>query len=107
MKSAVGSGYWPLYRYHPSPDPGAHPFQLDSKRSGQPLREFALSETRYSSLARVEPERARHLLALAQADIDERWDYYQQMAGERRSVPQDGGDEALPASGDEPDEEPT
>ncbi len=31
QKDAVGSGYWPLYRYHPSPQEGTHPFQLDSK----------------------------------------------------------------------------
>jgi pyruvate-ferredoxin/flavodoxin oxidoreductase len=97
QKVAVGSGYWPLYRYHPSPQPGAHPFQLDSRRSGMPLREFALRETRYAALARVEPERARHLLALAQADVDERWEYYQQIAGEHRSLPHDEGGAPLEA----------
>ena len=53
------------------------------------LTDFAMNETRFTMLARSEPERARHLLALAQADIDERWHYYEQLAGVERSVPQD------------------
>jgi len=89
QKSAVASGYWPLYRYHPSPEPGTKPFQLDAKRPTQRLTDFAMNETRFTMLARSEPERARHLLALAQADIDERWHYYEQLAGVERSVPQD------------------
>jgi pyruvate-ferredoxin/flavodoxin oxidoreductase len=47
-------------------------------------------------LARSDPERARHLLALAQADIDERWHYYEQLAGEERSLPQDEGGPPIP-----------
>ena len=91
MKSAVASGYWPLYRYHPSPTAGARPFQLDAKRPTQRLSDFTMSEARFAMLARTEPERARHLLALAQADVDERWHYYEQLAGVERSVPQDSG----------------
>jgi pyruvate-ferredoxin/flavodoxin oxidoreductase len=87
QKAAVASGHWPLYRYHPSPDQGSRPFQLDSKAPSIPLREFALSEARFSMLARSNPTGSRHLLALAQADVDERWRYYEQLAGETRSVP--------------------
>ncbi len=90
-KSAVASGYWPLYRYHPSPTPEAHPFQLDSKKPTLRLEQFAMTETRFAMLARSEPERSRHLLALAQADVNERWRYYEQLAGVARSVPQDAG----------------
>jgi pyruvate-ferredoxin/flavodoxin oxidoreductase len=96
QKTAVASGYWPLYRYHPSPAEGAHPFQLDAKPPTLPLTDFTLAESRFSMLARSEPERARHLLTLAQADVDERWRYYRQLAGEQRSVPQDSGGLALP-----------
>jgi len=106
QKTAVASGYWPLYRYHPSPAEGAHPFQLDAKRPTLPLTDFALTESRFAMLARSEPERARHLLALAQADVNERWRYYQQLAGEERSVPQDSGGPALPALDSEPSEDP-
>ena len=42
--------------------------------------------------------RARHLLALAQADVDERWSYYEQLAGVSRSVPQDRGNADVPTT---------
>jgi pyruvate-ferredoxin/flavodoxin oxidoreductase len=38
-------------------------------------------------LARSDPERAEHLLALAQSDIDERWRYYEGLAGVARVLP--------------------
>ena len=98
QKSAVGSGYWPLYRYHPSPEPGARPFQLDSKRPTLPLVDFSRSEARFAMLTRSDPGRARHLLALAQADVDERWSYYEQLAGVSRSVPQDRGNADVPTT---------
>jgi hypothetical protein len=37
-------------------------------------------------LARKDSERSDHLLALAQADADERWRLYSQMAGMQRTV---------------------
>ena len=37
-------------------------------------------------LARKDSERSDHLLALAQADADERWRLYSQMAGMERTV---------------------
>ncbi len=87
QKQAVASGYWPLYRYHPSPDAGTRPFSLDSKAPTIPLREFRESETRFSVLARTAPQRAAELDVLAQADVDERWHYYEQLGGVERSVP--------------------
>ena len=86
QKTAVSSGYWPLYRFRPSEDADAHPFKLDSKKPTVPLREFALAETRFSMLARSDKERSEHLLALAQADADERWRLYSQLAGMERTV---------------------
>jgi pyruvate-ferredoxin/flavodoxin oxidoreductase len=103
QKSAVASGYWPLYRYHPSPAKGAHPLRLDAKPPTIPLADFTHSETRFSALARTDPERARHLLALAQEDVDERWRYYQQLAATERSLPQDDGEQGLTASKPGPD----
>ncbi|NKB42566.1 MAG: pyruvate:ferredoxin (flavodoxin) oxidoreductase, partial [Ilumatobacter sp.] len=73
QKQAVKSGYWPLYRYHPSTDDHEHPFQLDSAAPSIPLRDFALQEARYAMLARSDPERSEMLLDLAQDAIDERW----------------------------------
>ncbi len=86
QKEAVSSGYWPLYRFRPSQDNDGHPFKLDSKKPTTSLREFALTETRFSMLARKDSERSDHLLTLAQADADERWRLYSQMAGMERTV---------------------
>jgi len=95
QKDAVRSGYWPLWRYRPTTDEHARPFQLDSKAPSIPVSDFALEEARFSMLARANPEHASELLALAQADVDERWRYYQQLAGVERSLAHlpDGGNE--------------
>ncbi len=97
QKAAVTSGYWPLYRFHPSPAPGAHPFSLDSKRPTTSLADFQHDETRYTSLDRADHARAEHLQHLAQADIDERWHYYEQLAGVERSTSVDPDDDVSPA----------
>ena len=81
MKDAVRSGYWPLYRYHPSETEEGQPFKLDSSRPTIPVREFTASETRFAILARTHPDRAAELADLVQADADERWRYYEQLAG--------------------------
>ena len=86
QKSAVTSGYWPLYRFHPSPNEGAHPFSLDSKAPSTRLVDFLHEETRYTALERQDHERSEHLIELAQADIDERWHHYEQLADVERSL---------------------
>jgi pyruvate-ferredoxin/flavodoxin oxidoreductase len=83
----VASGYWPLYRYRPSEDDDSHPFKLDSKKPTLPVKDFMAAETRFSMLTRTDPERSKHLFDLAQADADERWRYYSQLAGMERTVP--------------------
>ena len=87
QKDAVKSGYWPLYRYRPSEAEGGMPFKLDSTAPSIPIRDFVATETRFAVLARTHPERAAMLAELAQADADERWHYYQQLAGVERTVP--------------------
>jgi pyruvate-ferredoxin/flavodoxin oxidoreductase len=94
QKEAVASGYWPLYRFRPTTDSEAHPLKLDSKKPTVPVRDFLLNETRFSQLARSNPQRSEHLLALAQADVDERFRYYSQLAGLERTVAQDGQEES-------------
>jgi len=83
----VRSGYWPLYRFHPSLAESGQPFQLDSKGPSIPLSEFTGSEARYATLARTHPHQAARLAALAQADVTERWSYYEQLAAVHRTVP--------------------
>ncbi|MGC3995613.1 MAG: pyruvate:ferredoxin (flavodoxin) oxidoreductase [Propionicimonas sp.] len=82
---AVSSGYWPLYRFRPGGD--GHPLHLDSRPPSTPVRDFMLGEARFAMLARANPARAEELAALAQADADERWHYYSQLAGVERALP--------------------
>jgi pyruvate-ferredoxin/flavodoxin oxidoreductase len=87
QKDAVKSGYWPLYRFQPTETDDGQPFKLDSHAPSIPIRDFVASETRFAILERTQPERAAHLAALAQADADERWRYYSQLAGVQRTIP--------------------
>jgi pyruvate-ferredoxin/flavodoxin oxidoreductase len=70
------------------------------------------AETRFAILARTHPERAAELADLAQGDADERWRYYEQLAGMHRSVPhvhphdeEEGSEAALEAGGGADDKE--
>jgi pyruvate-ferredoxin/flavodoxin oxidoreductase len=87
QKDAVRSGYWPLYRFQPSDIEHGHPFKLDSKKPSIPVRDFVSTEARFAVLQRTHPERASQLLELAQADVDERWRYYEQLSEMERTVP--------------------
>ncbi len=87
QKDAVKSGYWPLYRFRPSDADDGQPFSLDSGRPTLPIREFVATETRFAILERTNPDKAADLLGLAQADADEKWRYYRQLAEIQRSVP--------------------
>ena len=87
QKDAVKSGYWPLYRFHPSEIETGKPFKLDSTKPSIPVADFVATETRFAVLQRTHPERAAELAVLAQADADERWRYYEQLAGVERTVP--------------------
>ncbi|MFP4234450.1 MAG: pyruvate:ferredoxin (flavodoxin) oxidoreductase [Nitriliruptoraceae bacterium] len=87
MDLAVKTGYWPLFRYHPGEDEHEHPFKLDSKAPSQPVSDFLTTEGRFAALTRTDPERASMLMKLAQSDVDERWRYYEQLAGLERTQP--------------------
>jgi pyruvate-ferredoxin/flavodoxin oxidoreductase len=92
MRDAVKSGYWPLYRYQPDGGDDGRPFRLDSRKPSLPLADFAAREGRFAMLQRSDPERSRQLIAAAQADINERWHYYEQLAGVERTAPVSGSD---------------
>ncbi len=77
QKAAVLSGYWPLIRYNPDLRAlSKNPFQLDSRAPTVPLKKYLYEEARYSMLARTNPEAARHLLDLAQEDVERKWKVY-------------------------------
>ncbi|HUP24220.1 MAG TPA: pyruvate:ferredoxin (flavodoxin) oxidoreductase [Thermoanaerobaculia bacterium] len=98
QRDAVTCGYWPLYRYDPTVSgAAAHPFHLDSHRPKGRFQDFAMQETRFTQLGRANPDGARHLLELAQDDIDERWHLYEQMQAVERSDP-DLAEQATPCA---------
>jgi pyruvate-ferredoxin/flavodoxin oxidoreductase len=76
-----------LYRFQPSEVEDGQPFKLDSKPPSIPVAEFAGTETRFAILTRTHPDSAARLAALAQADVDERWRYYTQLAAVQRTIP--------------------
>ncbi|HTQ55445.1 MAG TPA: pyruvate:ferredoxin (flavodoxin) oxidoreductase [Bryobacteraceae bacterium] len=81
QKAAVQSGYWPLFRYDPRlPAEGKNPFQLDSRAPSIKLKEYVYNETRYTMLAKSNPDEAHRLLELAQKDVLDRWKLYEYMA---------------------------
>ena len=91
QKLAVETGYWPLFRYNPRLEKeGKNPFKLDSKAPKMPVKEFMALETRFKSLEKSHPDRAKELMKLAQEDVDVRWMTYEQLAhenGEAKAVP--------------------
>ncbi|MDZ7678279.1 MAG: pyruvate:ferredoxin (flavodoxin) oxidoreductase [Acidimicrobiales bacterium] len=100
QKDAVKSGYWPLYRFQPSEVEDGQPFKLDSRAPTIPISDFANSEARYAILQRTDPARARELGQALQADVDERWRYYEQLSAIHRRMPHVGD------PGAEPDPDP-
>jgi pyruvate-ferredoxin/flavodoxin oxidoreductase len=81
QKAAVQSGYWPLFRYDPRlAAEGKNPFQLDSRAPSIKLKDYVYNETRYTMLAKSNPEEAHRLLKLAQQDVLGRWKLYEHMA---------------------------
>ncbi|MGB2869134.1 MAG: pyruvate:ferredoxin (flavodoxin) oxidoreductase [Bacteroidota bacterium] len=81
QKIAVDTGYWPLFRYNPLlAIEGKNPFKLDSKAPKLPLKDFSSLEVRFNMLEKSYPERAKELMALAQKDVTDRWEIYEELA---------------------------
>ncbi len=81
QKAAVACGHWPLMRFDPRlADEGKNPLQLDSKEPSISFKEFAYEQTRFSMLAKSNPEAAAVLIEQAQDDVTSRWHLYKQMA---------------------------
>ncbi len=87
QKEAADSGYWPLFRYDPARERAGEPgLRLDSRKPTIRFTDFAKNEGRFAMLGRTNPERAAELAALAQRDIDDRWQLYEQMVGIHRTA---------------------
>jgi pyruvate-ferredoxin/flavodoxin oxidoreductase len=81
QQAAVDSGAWVLYRYDPRrADEGLNPLQLDSKAPKIPVKDYAYNETRFRMLTQSKPAEAERLIALAQQDVNESWQKYEQLA---------------------------
>ncbi len=98
QKEGVKSGFITLYHFNPDEahHEGAKPFKLDSKKPTMPFEEFAMKEGRFAMLTRSNPDEARRLFALAQSEIEHKYEYYSQLAGLERIVPDDEQQEDAP-----------
>lgn len=82
MKLATECGYWPLYRFDPKLElEGKNPLQIDSKEPNwDKYEEFLLGETRYLTLTKSNPERAKELLAKNQMEAMKKFEHYKRLA---------------------------
>jgi pyruvate-ferredoxin/flavodoxin oxidoreductase len=81
QKLAVQTGYWPLLRRNPALRDSDQPaMTLDCRPPKKPLADYISNEIRYTMLKRRDPAAATVLFAQAQADINERWRHYQDLA---------------------------
>lgn len=96
QKLVVQTGFWPTYRYDPrNAREGKQPMHLDCRKPSKPFKELAMQQARFAVLTRSNPQEAERLFALAQKDIDDQWNYYEQMAGVKREiVPTTNSDDA-------------
>jgi pyruvate-ferredoxin/flavodoxin oxidoreductase len=78
QKLAVDSGQWLLYRFDPRrAERGENPLQVDSPAAKAKIQDFLLSENRFKMLTKSKPDEAKKLFAIAQADAERRWKFYQ------------------------------
>ncbi|MGX6961564.1 pyruvate:ferredoxin (flavodoxin) oxidoreductase [Vagococcus xieshaowenii] len=89
-KDAVNSGYWSLYRYNPTlEEKGKNPMTLDFKKPNfEQMKSFLLSETRFSSLSKVNPEVADELYDKTIEDAKKRFYRYARIAGQEEKIRQ-------------------
>ncbi|MCD8299617.1 MAG: pyruvate:ferredoxin (flavodoxin) oxidoreductase [Clostridiales bacterium] len=75
-KNAVAAGYWHNFRYNPALAAQGKPaFSLDSKAPTADYKEFLNGEVRYSSLAKVDAEKAARLFDESEKNAKDRWAY--------------------------------
>ena len=80
MKAAVKAGYWNLFSFNPAlKAEGKNPFTLSSKPGDGSYQAFLANETRYSSLARKFPERAKELFAKSEEAAQKRFEHLQKL----------------------------
>ena len=81
QKSAVQSGQWLLYRYHPDrARTGENCLQLDSQTPRLKVEQYLNLENRFKMLTKSKPDEAKKLFVQAQQDVEVRWQLYQYLA---------------------------
>ena len=81
QKLAVDSGHWPLFRYDPRRvTEGLGPLQMDSPPPKIDLGTYVRNETRYRMVEQQNPEHFKHLLAMAQREVTNRYATYENLA---------------------------
>jgi pyruvate-ferredoxin/flavodoxin oxidoreductase len=82
IERAVKAGYWQLYRYNPLlKTEGKNPFALDSKEPDfASFRDYLMGEVRYSSLAKLYPDKSEELFEKTRRDAMERYEFYRQLS---------------------------
>jgi len=81
QKLAVDSGHWPLFRYDPRRvAQGEGPLQMDSPAPKIELGTYVRNETRYRMVEQQNPEHFKHLLAMAQREVTNRYATYENLA---------------------------
>jgi pyruvate-ferredoxin/flavodoxin oxidoreductase len=97
QKLAVDSGVWPLYRFDPRRvAAGQPPLLLDSPPPKISAKEYMRNETRFRMVEKLDPERFKRLLAMAERQAAQRFGVYQQLAG--LTVPPLAAEETVPAA---------
>ena len=74
-KKATEAGYFPIFRYNPE----SKEFSLDSKADFSKYKEFLDGETRYKSLAKVNPEEQEELYNRNEENAKARYGYYESL----------------------------
>jgi pyruvate-ferredoxin/flavodoxin oxidoreductase len=103
QKAMVDSGRWLLYRYDPRrTENGENPLQLDSRTPKLSVQDALYRENRFKMLTRSKPEEAKHLLELAESDVNTRWQMYQYLAARQpASAPSPAGRQAKEHNGND------
>ena len=82
MKLATECGYWPMFRFDPKLElEGKNPLQIDSKEPNwDKYEEFLLGETRYLTLTKSNPERAKELFEKNKLEAQKKIRHYKRLA---------------------------
>ena len=79
QKLAVGTGYFPLYRYNPNALQGER-LAWESKKPARPISDLLNNERRYTALKKIAPEAMEQLFQEADLDAKRRHGFMQEIS---------------------------